>query len=63
MKTTTPDVSLDERVRREIERERHERARHDEQRAGLDADDEFRLKDAREKTGAVNVRRSGSGSR
>ena len=60
MKTTTPDVTLDERVRREIERERHERARHDEQRAGLDADDEFRLKDAREKTGSVNVRRSGS---
>jgi hypothetical protein len=60
MKTTTPDVTLDERVRREIERERHERALHDEQRAGLDADDEFRLKDAREKTGAVNVRRSGS---
>jgi hypothetical protein len=60
---TTPDVTPDERVRREIERERHERARHDEQRAGLDADDEFRLKDVREKTGAVNVRRSGDGSR
>jgi len=60
MKTTTPDVSLNERLKREVERERHERARHDEQRAGLNADDEFRLKDAREKTGVVNIRRSGS---
>jgi hypothetical protein len=51
-------VSLDERVRRELERERHERARHDEQRAGLDTDDEFRLKDVRENMGSVKIRRA-----
>ena len=58
MKTTTPDVSLNERMRREIERERHERVLHDEQRTHL-ADDEFRLKDARENMGAVKIRRPG----
>jgi hypothetical protein len=40
MKTTTPDVSLNERLEREVERE-------------------LRLKDAREHTGSVNIRRSG----
>lgn len=59
MKTTTPDVSLNERVEREVERERRERLLHDEQRSGLTVDDEFRLKDARERTGSVNIRRSG----
>ena len=58
MKTTTPDVSLNRRLEREVERERHERALHDEQRAGLAVDDEFRLKDAREKAGAAGIRRS-----
>lgn len=59
MKTTTPDVSLNERVEREVERERRERLLHDEQRSGLTVDDEFRLKDARERMGSVNIRRSG----
>jgi hypothetical protein len=59
MKTTTPDVSLNERLEREVERERRERLLHDEQRSGLTLDDEFRLKDAREHTGSVNIRRSG----
>jgi hypothetical protein len=58
MKTTTPDVSMNERVRREIERERHERVLHDEQRTRL-ADDEFRLKDARENMGSAKIRRPG----
>ena len=55
---TTPDVSLNERVQREVERERHERLLHDEQRAGLAVDDEFRLKDAREIMGSVKIRRA-----
>ena len=59
MKTTTPDVSLNERLEREVERERRERLLHDEQRSGLTLDDEFRLKDARERMGSVNIRRSG----
>jgi len=59
MKTTTPDVSLNRRLEREVARERHERELHDEQRAGLAVDDEFRLKDAREKNGVASTRRSG----
>ena len=58
MKTTTPDVSLNRRLEREVERERHERELHDEQRAGLAVNDEFRLKDARAKAGAASIRRS-----
>lgn len=58
MSTKTPDVSLNARLVRELERERHERALHDEQRAGLAVDDVFRLKDARENTESVNLRRN-----
>jgi hypothetical protein len=54
----TPDVTLNERVQREVERERHERLLHDEQRAGLAVDDEFRLKDARENMGSAKIRRA-----
>jgi hypothetical protein len=54
---TIPDVTLRERLEREVERERHERLQHDEARAGLAVDDEFRLKDARENMGAVKIRR------
>jgi hypothetical protein len=57
---TTPDVSLNERLEREVERERHERLLHDEQRAGLAVDDEFRRKDARDNLGAVKIRRDKS---
>jgi hypothetical protein len=53
-----PDASLNARLEREVERERHERELHDEQRAGLAADEEFRIKDAREKVGAVGLKRS-----
>jgi hypothetical protein len=48
---------IDSRLEREVERERHERELHDEERAGLAAEDEFRLKDAREHIGTVNLRR------
>ena len=54
---TTPDVSPRERLEREVDRERHERVLHDEERAGLAVDDEFRLKDARENNGSVKIRR------
>jgi hypothetical protein len=47
---TTPDAR-NERLEREVERERHERTLHDEQRAGLAVDDEFRIKDAARKRG------------
>lgn len=47
----------DTRLGREVERERHERMLHDEQRAGLAVDDDFRLKDAREHAGTVGLKR------
>ena len=55
---TTPDVTIRERLEREVQRERHERLLHDEERAGLAVDDEFRLKDARENMGSVKIRRT-----
>lgn len=52
-----PDFSHAERLRREVERERRERNQHLEQRAGLAADEEFRIKDARENNGLIGLRR------
>jgi hypothetical protein len=40
-----------------LERERQERSRNDEQRAGLARDEDFRIKDARENMGLVNLKR------
>lgn len=46
------------RVGREVARERHERALHDEARAGLGRpEEEFRLKDARERGDTCNLKR------
>jgi hypothetical protein len=48
----------DEKVERELERERHARAQHDEARAGLArVEEEFRLKDARERADTCNLKR------
>lgn len=58
MSIKTSDNFLNSRLEREVERERNERLLHDEQRAGLAADAEFRLKDARENAGSVNLRRT-----
>jgi hypothetical protein len=57
MSTRMSDAGLHLRLERELERERHERELHDEQRAGLAADEEFRIKDAREQRGAVCLKR------
>jgi hypothetical protein len=51
------DAASKARLDREVERERHERELHDEQRAGLAVDEEFRNKDAREQRGAVSLKR------
>jgi hypothetical protein len=57
MSTRMSDAGLKLRLEREVERERHERALHDEQRAGLAADEDFRIKDAREQKGDVCLKR------
>ena len=58
MSTRMSDAGLSRRLEREVERERHERELHDEQRAGLAADEEFRIKDAREQRGSVCLKRA-----
>lgn len=46
------------RIERELARERHERALHDELRSGMAAlEEEFRLKDARERLDSGSVKR------
>jgi len=57
MTSKSADLEMNLRVEREVERERHERAQHDEERAGLALDEEFRLKDARENPESAGVRR------
>ncbi|WP_036165896.1 hypothetical protein [Massilia sp. 9096] len=57
MKSKLPELETNSRLTREVERERHERALNDEQRAGLALDEEFRNKDARENFGSANLRR------
>lgn len=57
MTSRMPHASPSARLEREIERERHERLLHDEQRTGLAVDEEFRIKDAREQAGAVSPKR------
>lgn len=57
MSTKLPRVSQNARVEREVERERQERLRNDDQRAGLALDEDFRTKDARENMGLVNLKR------
>ncbi|WP_323144160.1 hypothetical protein [Massilia phyllosphaerae] len=58
MTTRMPKVSQQARVEREVERERSERSRNDEQRAGLAVDEDFRIKDARENMSVVNLKRA-----
>ena len=57
MKPLLPDQEHT-RVDREVEREHHERTLNDDAKAGLGADDEFRMKDARESTNSTHLRRS-----
>lgn len=57
MKPLLPDQEH-MRVDREVERERHERTLNDDARSGLAADDEFRMKDARESSNSTKLRRS-----
>lgn len=57
MKPLLPDQEH-QRVDREVEREQRERALNDDAKTGLAADDEFRMKDARESNNSSHLRRS-----
>jgi hypothetical protein len=56
MSTSKPGFAGD-RIARELARERHERMLHDQARAGLSTEDEFRTKDARESMDSTNLKR------
>jgi len=55
---TTPAITPNARIDRELEREREERHRNDEARAGILNDDDLRLKDARERDDSGLLHRS-----
>ena len=51
------DTSTKARLEREVEREREQRHRNDDARAGVVDDEELRLKDARESTSSADLHR------
>ena len=52
-----PNTSHDKRLDREVEREREQRHKNDEARAGIFGEDDFRLKDARDSNSSGNLQR------
>jgi hypothetical protein len=58
MKNKLPAAELSGRIAREVEREHYQRTLNDEARTGLGADEEYRVKDARETGNATKPRRS-----
>lgn len=58
MKNKLPAAELSSRIERELEREHHQRTLNDEAKSGLGADEEYRIKDARERTNSTNLKRS-----
>jgi hypothetical protein len=55
---TTSDSIATSRLERELEREREERHKNDDARAGIGDDEDDRLKDARASTSSGNLHRS-----
>ncbi|ATQ76517.1 hypothetical protein CR152_19855 [Massilia violaceinigra] len=60
MKTTKPDPQPASRIEREIERERDQRHKNDEERSGTSPASDFRIKDARESSDSGALHRSRS---
>ena len=60
MKNKLPPAGLNGRIERELQREQHQRSLNDDAKAGLGADEEYRIKDARESGSAVKLKRSQS---
>jgi len=58
MKNKLPAAELNGRIERELEREHYQRTLNDEARTGLGAEDEYRIKDARERTSATSLKRA-----
>ena len=56
MNTSNPHTSS--RLDREVEREQDERHRNDDAKSGMAADEEFRVKDARESSQSSQLNRS-----
>ena len=60
MKNKLPAAELNGRIERELAREHYQRTLNDEAKTGLGADEEYRIKDARESGGAIYSKRSAS---
>lgn len=60
MKNKLPAAELNGRIARELEREHYQRTLNDEAKAGFGADEEYRIKDARESGSAVKLKRAQS---
>lgn len=58
MKTTKPDPQPASRIEREIERERDQRHKNDDERSGISPGSDFRIKDARESSDSGILHRS-----
>jgi hypothetical protein len=58
MKNKLPAAELNGRIERELEREHYQRTLNDEARTGLGGEEDYRVKDARERTSATNLKRS-----
>lgn len=54
----TTRQSSPSRVEREVEREREERHKNDDAKSGIAADDDFRMKDARDSASSSNLHRA-----
>jgi hypothetical protein len=58
MKNKLPAAELNGRIERELEREHFQRTLNDEAKTGLGADEEYRIKDPRERGDSVSLKRS-----
>lgn len=58
MKNKLPPAELNGRIERELAREQYQRTLNDEAKAGLGADEEYRIKDARASGGSTSLKRA-----
>lgn len=58
MKTFVPSTGPHSRLEREIERERNQRLKNDDEKSGIRSDDDLRAKDARDNASSGLLQRS-----